>query len=69
MFIIFCKKMKILIDVSVRKKQSVSDKLIDYTLKNAEHLHFLCTGMLDIYFIKKYKNKIQKLHPQSRIIV
>ncbi len=43
---------------------------MDYTLKNAEHLHFLlCTGMLDIYFIKKYKNKIQKRHPQSRIIV
>lgn len=52
--------------MSVRKKkeQSVSDKLMDYTLKNAEHLHFLlCTGMLDIYFIKKYKNKIQKKTP------
>lgn len=43
------------------KKKSGSDKLMDYTLKNAEHLHFLlCTGMLDIYFIKKYKNKIKK---------
>lgn len=54
----------------VLEKKQVSDKLMDYTLRNAEHLHFLlCTGMSDIYFIKKYKNKIQKRHPQSRIIV
>lgn len=45
----------------LEKSKCVSDKLMDYTLKNAEHLHFLlCTGMLDIYFIKKYKNKIKK---------
>lgn len=45
----------------LEKSKCVSDKLMDYALKNAEHLHFLlCTGMLDIYFIKKYKNKIKK---------
>lgn len=56
-----------MIDLNVRKK-SVSDKLKGYALKNAEHLHFdLCTGMLDIYFIKKYKNKIQKKTPTIQI--
>lgn len=54
-------RMKNILTDVLEKKQSVSDKLMDYTLRNAEHLHFLlCTGMLDINFIKKYKNKIQK---------
>lgn len=62
MFISACQETEnILIDVRVRKKkQSVSDKLMDYTLKNAEHLHFLlCTGMLD-NFIKNTKIKFKK---------
>lgn len=53
----------------LEKSKCVSDKLMDYTLKNAEHLHFLlCTGMLDIYFIKKYKNKIKKKNQKTPTI-